>query len=93
MKRAIIALTSISLVFATEAIAQSSSGRVTDVLGGVGLLPGQVPTRGLDPSSGAGADVPGGLGVKVGDKIIKFRGAVGAGDDGNNYKAGVGIPF
>jgi hypothetical protein len=37
--------------------------------------------------------VPGALGVKMGDKVIQFRGAVGLGDQQNNYKIGAGIPF
>jgi len=42
---------------------------------------------------GTVGEVPGGLGVNVGDKVIKFRGAAGVGDDRNDFKAGVGIPF
>jgi len=30
---------------------------------------------------------------KMGDKVIQFRGAVGFGDQQNNYKIGAGIPF
>jgi hypothetical protein len=33
------------------------------------------------------------MGVKMGDKVIQFRGAVGFGDQQNNYKVGAGIPF
>ena len=91
MKRAIIALASILSIFATQAVAQTASRRVTEQLGGVGLLPGQV-TTGVPGGSQAG-EVPSGLGVKVGDKVIKFRGAAGVGDDRNNFKAGLGIPF
>jgi hypothetical protein len=91
MKRTIIALASIFLVFATQAIAQTASSRVTEQLGGVGLLPGQV-TTGVPGGSQPG-EVPGGLGVKLGDKVIKLRGAAGDGDDRSNFKAGVGIPF
>jgi hypothetical protein len=38
-------------------------------------------------------DLPGAVGVKMGDKVIQFRGAVGFGDQQNNYKVGAGIPF
>jgi hypothetical protein len=81
------------LVFATQATAQTASSRVTQQLGGVGLLPGQVTT-----GVSGGSQLPGdhdsdGLGVKVGDKVIKFRGAAGVGDDRNDFKAGLGIPF
>jgi hypothetical protein len=31
--------------------------------------------------------------VKMGDKVITFRGAVGVGDDRANFRAGAGIPF
>ena len=38
-------------------------------------------------------ELPGRMGVKMGDKVIQFRGAVGFGDQQNNYKIGAGIPF
>ena len=31
--------------------------------------------------------------VKLGDKVINLRGNVGLGDNGGNFKAGVGLPF
>jgi len=31
--------------------------------------------------------------VKLGDKVINLRGNVGVGDNGGNFKAGVGLPF
>ena len=38
-------------------------------------------------------ELPGRMGVKMGDKVIELRGAVGLGDQQNNYKIGAGIPF
>ena len=35
----------------------------------------------------------GGVKVKLGDKVINLRGNVGVGDNGGNFKAGVGLPF
>jgi len=103
MDRITIALASIFLAFATQAIAQSVPGKVTGAVGGVESVAGQATSgvtgsqasNGLDLSTGslAGGDLPGGLGMKVGDKVIKFRGAAGVGDDRGNVKAGVGIPF
>jgi hypothetical protein len=40
-----------------------------------------------------GGGLPGGYKMKLGDKIIDFRGAVGVGDDRRNFSAGVGVPF
>ena len=37
--------------------------------------------------------LPGGVSVKMGDKVISLRGAVGVGDDRGQFKAGAGIPF
>ncbi len=31
--------------------------------------------------------------MKLGDKEIKLRGNLGVGDNGGNFKAGVGLPF
>lgn len=103
MNKSTIAFASLFLVFATQAIAQSVTGKVTGAVGGVGSVAGQATTgvtgsqssNGLDlsTSSNTGGELPGGLGVKVGDKVIKFRGAAGVGDDRGNVRAGVGIPF
>jgi hypothetical protein len=42
-------------------------------------------------SSLLGGELPGGVKVKLGDKVL--RGNVGVGDNGGNFKAGVGLPF
>jgi hypothetical protein len=103
MNKPTIAFASFFLVFATQAMAQSVTGKVTGAVSGAGSVAGQVTTgvagsqayNGLDLSTGstAGGEIPGGLGVKVGDKEIKLRGAAGVGDNRGSVKAGVGIPF
>ena len=103
MNKVTIAFTSMFLVLATQAIAQSVSGQVSGTVAGVGAVAGQATAgvtgsqaaNGLDLSTPAtiGGEVPGALGMKVGDKVIKFRGAVGVGEDRSNLKAGVGVPF
>ena len=40
-----------------------------------------------------GGELPGGVKMKLGDKVINLRGNVGVGDNGGNFKAGVGLPF
>jgi hypothetical protein len=47
----------------------------------------------LPNSSLLGGELPGGVKVKLGDKVINLRGNVGVGDNGGNFKAGVGLPF
>ena len=47
----------------------------------------------LPNSSFLGGELPGGVKVKLGDKVISLRGNVGVGDNGDNFKAGVGLPF
>ncbi len=103
MDKVTIALTGVFLVFATQAMGQSVSGGVAGAVGGVagqvtaGVTAGggSQTSNGLDLSTGSnvGGELPGGFGVKMGDKVVKFRGAVGVGDDRNNVKAGVGVPF
>ena len=102
MYKITIALTGL-LVLVSEANAQNVPGRVAGTVAGVGSAAGQAAPgltgsqslSGMDLStnSTAGGDLPGGIGVKVGDKVIKFRGAVGVGEDRGNVKAGVGVPF
>ena len=92
------------LMFAGAANAQSISGQVTGSVGAsVGGAMSTVgsaanPTRAnpysvLNDSANAGGDVSGGLGLKVGDRIIKFRGAVGVGEDSRDFRAGAAVPF
>src|ERR1700681_2837909 len=40
-----------------------------------------------------GGELPGGMGVRMGDKTVVIKGAVGVGDDRGSFKAGAGIPF
>jgi hypothetical protein len=47
----------------------------------------------LPTGSLAGGELPGGVKMKLGDKVIDLRGNVGVGDNGGNFKAGVGLPF
>jgi hypothetical protein len=91
--------------FASAANAQSVSGRVTGTVSEVGSVAGQAslgtgPTGSQTPSSTivpdsslVGGELPGGVKMKLGDKVINLRGNVGVGDNGGNFKAGVGLPF
>ena len=47
----------------------------------------------LSTNSLVGGELPGGVKMKLGDKVIDLRGNVGVGDNGGNFKAGVGLPF
>jgi hypothetical protein len=80
------------------------SGRVTSTVVEVGSVAGpaavgagpsgsQAPGSNLPGSSLLGGELPGGVKVKLGDKVINLRGNVGVGDNGGNFKAGVGLPF
>ncbi len=97
----------IALMFVTGAQAQSVPSRVTNAVGGVtGAAPGigSVAGGGANPyaalnsptggSVGPGGDASGGLGVRVGDKTVILKGAVGV-DDGRSgvFRAGAGVPF
>lgn len=103
MKRIGIVIANITFIFATAANAQSVSGRVTSTVGEVGSVAGQTvgagpsgsqaPGSNLPGSSLLGGELPGGVKVKLGDKVINLRGNVGVGDNGGNFKAGVGLPF
>src|SRR5262245_50731032 len=106
MQKTAIALASMLLMFAVPANAHNLSSRVTGTVGGVGStangatagvtgIGGSQSSGSAAISSGtmSGGDLPGGFGVKAGDKVIQFRGAVGVGDDRSNFRAGVGIPF
>ncbi|HEY6023260.1 MAG TPA: hypothetical protein VIV34_03680 [Pseudolabrys sp.] len=106
MTKITIVLATVLLILATEVDAQNVSGQVNGTVGGIGSVASQTtagvtgsggsqPYYGVDTSTGSstGGNIPGGLGLKVGDKVIKLRGAAGVGDDRRNVKAGVGIPF
>jgi hypothetical protein len=78
---------------------------VTSTVGEVGSIAGQAamgagPSGSQAPSSSnlpnsspLGGELPGGVKMKFGDKVIDLRGNVGVGDNGGNFKAGVGLPF
>jgi hypothetical protein len=103
MKRIGIVIANIAFIFASAANAQSVSGRVTSTVGEVGSVAGQAAvgagpsgsqasgSTNLPNSSLLGGELPGGVKVKLGDKVINLRGNVGVGDNGGNFKAGV--PF
>jgi hypothetical protein len=105
MKRIGIVIANIAFIFASAANAQSVSGRVTSTVGEVGSIAGQAAvgagpsgsqasgSTNLPNSSFLGGELPGGVKVKLGDKVISLRGNVGVGDNGDNFKAGVGLPF
>jgi hypothetical protein len=105
MKRIGIVIANIAFIFASAANAQSVSARVTSTVGEVGSVAGQAAvgagpsgsqasgSTNLPNSSFLGGELPGGVKVKLGDKVISLRGNVGVGDNGDNFKAGVGLPF
>ena len=105
MKRSGVIFATAIFAFASEANAQSVSGRVTGTVGEVGSVAGQAtggagaagsqtPSSTSPPNSSVlGGELPGGVKMKLGDKMIDLRGNVGVGDNGGNFKAGVGLPF
>jgi hypothetical protein len=105
MKRAGLVIANIVFIFASAANAQSVSGRVSGTVGEVGSVAGQASVGAgssgsqgpgsinLPNSSLLGGELPGGVKMKLGDKVINLRGNVGVGDNGGNFKAGVGLPF
>jgi hypothetical protein len=107
MKQGVITIAIAMLVMANAAAAnaQSVSGRVTGTVGEVGSVAGQAtagtgpsgsqspPSSNLPTGSLVGGELPGGVKMKLGDKVIDLRGNVGVGDNGGNFKAGVGLPF
>ncbi|MBO0717822.1 MAG: hypothetical protein J2P55_10875 [Rhizobiales bacterium] len=105
MKRIAVMIASVAFIFANAANAQSVSGRVTGTVGEVGSVAGQAAvgagpggsqaSGNTSPPNGTllGGELPGGVKMKLGDKVINLRGNVGVGDNGGNFKAGVGLPF
>ena len=98
MKRIGLVIASVAFVFSSAANAQSVSGRVTGTVGeagaGAGLSGSQAPSS-SNPSNSSllGGELPAGVKMKLGDKVINLPGNVGVGDNGGNFKAGVGLPF
>ena len=104
----IVAISAIFVLFCASAHAQTAVGPVnvapnpslggaTSTIGGggspvTGSRMGN-PYSVLNESANTGGDVSGGLGLKVGDQLIKFRGAVGVGEDRRDFRAGAAIPF
>lgn len=105
MKRVGVVIAGAILILASAANAQSVSGRVTGTVGEVGSVAGQATVgtgsggsqapagTNLPNSTVLGGELPGGVKMKLGDKVINLRGNVGVGDNGGNFKAGVGLPF
>jgi len=103
MKRIGLVIASVAFVFASAANAQSVSGRVTGTVGeavagagqaGAGLTGSQAPSSSNSSNSSLlGGELPAGVKMKLGDKVINLPGNVGVGDNGGNFKAGVGLPF
>lgn len=99
-------LASLALVVAAGAYAQSVSGKVNGAVGSVtgsvagGSSGGSNPFSALNTggggsgSVGPGGEAGGGVGVRVGDKTVILKGAVGV-DDGKSgaFRAGAGVPF
>ncbi len=82
MKRGVITIAITILVTTNAANAQSVSGRVSGTVGEVGSVAGQA-TAGAGPG---GSQSPGSSNLPTGS-------LVGVGDNGGNFKAGVGLPF
>ncbi|CAN5514194.1 hypothetical protein BH10PSE11_BH10PSE11_38810 [soil metagenome] len=96
----------LALAIAMDAHAQSVPSRVTGAVGGVtGAASGLGPAAGaanpfsaLNTSSGGslgpGGEANGGFDVRVGDKTVILKGAVGV-EDGRSgaFRAGAGVPF
>ena len=104
MPKTAIGLAGLVLLCAVDAHAQVSPGTpsaATNTVGSTarntlnGVTGAATPFDLSTPGTGSsvGGELPGGLSVKVGDRVIKFRGAVGVGDDRTNFRAGAGIPF
>jgi hypothetical protein len=105
MKPSSVIFVATTFAFASAANAQSISSRVTGSVGEVGSVAGQAGVSSGSSGSPAttstnlpnspllGGELPGGVKMKLGDKVIDLRGNVGVGDNGGNFKAGVGLPF
>jgi hypothetical protein len=105
MKKGVITVAIATLVMANAATAQSVTGRVTGAVGEVGSVAGQASagaassgsqslgSTNLPTGSVVGGELPGGVKMKLGDKVFDLRGDVGVGDNGGNFKAGVGLTF
>ena len=104
MKQGVITIVIVTLVMANAANAQSVSGRVTGTVGEVGSVAGQA-TAGAGPSGSqspgssnlptgslVGGELPGGVKMKLGDKVIDVRGNVGVGDNGAILKQAWACP-
>ena len=97
MKRIGLVIASVAFVFSSAANAQSVSGRVTGTVGEAGAgagLSGSQARSSSNPSNSSllGGELPAGVKMKLGDKVINLPGNVGVGDNGGNFKAGVGLP-
>jgi hypothetical protein len=105
MKRYRVIFATTIFAFANAANAQSVSSRVTGTIGETGSIAGQtlvgsglsgsqtLGNTNLPSNSLVGGELPGGVKMKLGDKVIDLRGNVGVGDNGGHFKAGVGLPF
>jgi hypothetical protein len=94
-----------SAIFAFTSAANAQSVSVKGTVGAAGSTAGQTlavtgpngsQTLGeanLPATSQVGGELPGGVKMKLGDKVIDLRGDVGIGNTGGNFKAGVGLPF
>jgi hypothetical protein len=93
------------LAFATPVKAQNVGGRVSSGVGGAGAAvtgqaalgtssgPQSLGAAVGSTSSTIGGDASGGLPMKLGDKVIKLRGAFGVQQNQDSFRAGVGLPF
>jgi len=104
MTRLIWVTASVLALLATGANAQSVSrtvsGATSTVTNGVSSATSGGSSSNpyavlADPisSPSAGGELPGALGMKVGNKTIQLRGAVGVESNNTGFKAGAGIPF
>jgi hypothetical protein len=106
MKRFRVIFATAIFAFASAANAQSVTSRVTGTVGEIGSSIAGQASAGTGPNgsrtlgdpnlptnSQIGGELPGGAKMKLGDKVIDLRGNVGVGNNGGNFKAGVGLPF
>src|SRR5262249_61113987 len=103
LKRMRLVIASVPFVFDGAANPPSVSGRVTGPVGeavagagqaGARLSGSQAPSSSNSSNSSLlGGELPAGVKMKLGDKVINLRGNVGVGDNGGNFTDRGGLSF
>lgn len=88
----VVGATGVGSAAASVGVSAGTGGSGTSGSGGNGTADLSGLGSALSGSTYSG-ELPGAVGMKMGDKVIQFRGAVGFGDQQSNYKVGAGIPF